>query len=1211
MKFPARPKAKSRLNRGAALVVVLGLLTLLLGLVLAFLASSRTNRTTSFSSANLTAVELLTSVGVNSIIGELQTEIRDSARNHPSSPYSPPNGGDPMYFPNTPANTVPEIELPDLTLADLLPDFTTGQPSGLENLIKVSTNGGTTPTDSLSRNGRRVTAERWNKPLLMQRQATDGSNDAPPNNFPIPDWIPVARDGSLPASLADAGWDKDPSIRESVVGRYAYVVYNQGGLLDANLAGYPDAAGAPLSGSNITKPARHKTSVAYADLTIPEIGLTPDQIDSFILDWRNQATLSQPDPAAEYFKKSLASLSGFSPVHFNGISDRAFVSRQQLINFFEEKLGARDTALMDALQYFTTYSRSNNQPTFYPMQGQDTSLPNYHSDAPAVSSEFRIIQAVSSDDDYWARLDQDRGNSATGADALINPILPAVTATVAGTRIDGTSLLVGEPLMNKRFPLDRLLWLTYKGPSQLLLSANASDPLIVALLEEGVTTEHLERGTPGNIQKAFGLRWQPGPGPDGLGGYWIYDVHSSSNPIDVLETVASEGREPDFFEILKATIRAGAIGRAREGYMEYQNTSTAWKNTAFLDRIHSESYINNHILQLGANIIDQAHPENYPTHIVLPASAGTSRAHGQSFWGTVDLPYLYGSTYGCVLVATPGAPPANPDLPEPEAFNPDLPPNGYLGDINSFTGAFVQLHFPLLWNPHGERSGVASSLSPQNLRICVTLGTIALPSDIGGSIINDTAVEEFRISGRPDERGSRFDIHSDFDAVIYPDWDTNASSQSPYSSDRSEDTGVIYFGANDRTALLFDVTNPSLFRQPTPLMRPGFPAAINLRVTGDHQLNNVPLGALGTGTWGTGVPEVGSGYNYIGFYVGRFPVRFNKNSSESATIRSIQAEHTNGGFTYSLEYTPDGGSTWIPYKQIPMPIRSSGSGRDTITAPWEYNTSTGIPYEVHRTSLARRWQITQNSRRWPSADPVRYFLDPRTTRWGSDGKMPNPGFDPDPSSTNGTFYSLRPGANLGGPLTSINGDIRDGGAASKASLLLDQLQLPQGSQHWNIETTGAIGPSNHEPFYDADTVLRRTMAAWVPDTTSQNATTTIGLPLADGGASTSGTNPNRFNRPIILHRPFRSVTELSYTFSDTPWRNIDFFTPESGFTGLLDVFCVSDPSSNDSLEVGKVDLNTRQMPVLKAMLAGPIGIPSTIRIWWKFLMMMRKTWPWT
>jgi len=75
------------------------------------------------------------------------------------------------------------------------------------------------------------------------------------------------------------------------------------------------------------------------------------------------------------------------------------------------------------------------------------------------------------------------------------------------------------------------------------------------------------------------------------------------------------------------------------------------------------------------------------------------------------------------------------------------------------------------------------------------------------------------------------------------------------------------------------------------------------------------------------------------------------------------------------------------------------------------------------------------------------------------------------------------------------------------------------------------------------------------------------------------------SRPYMLHRPFRSVGELGYVFSDTPWRNLDFSTAESGGSALLDVFCINDTNDPNGLIAGKVNLNTRQAPVLKSIVA--------------------------
>jgi hypothetical protein len=154
-------------------------------------------------------------------------------------------------------------------------------------------------------------------------------------------------------------------------------------------------------------------------------------------------------------------------------------------------------------------------------------------------------------------------------------------------------------------------------------------------------------------------------------------------------------------------------------------------------------------------------------------------------------------------------------------------------------------------------------------------------------------------------------------------------------------------------------------------------------------------------------------------------------------------------------------------------------------------------------------------------------------------------------------------------------------------------------------------------FYaDPDGVVRRAMAGYLqPNSTAAGSpvadtspapqrpsggpsgvptawTYTYAVPTATiPGQATQATTADTFSnnlpsRPIMLNRPFRSVAELGHVFSGTPWRNIDFSTPESGSAALLDVFCINDTNDPGGLVAGKVNLNTRQAPVLQAVIAG-------------------------
>src|SRR5206468_4558967 len=92
----------------------------------------------------------------------------------------------------------------------------------------------------------------------------------------------------------------------------------------------------------------------------------------------------------------------------------------------------------------------------------------------------------------------------------INPnfLLTRVTTVPSGSkRFDGTTPVLGEPLVKTRFPLSRLAWITYKGPSANLAT---NDPVYTALINAGVSTTTIAAGTAGNIKTGFWLVWDSG-----------------------------------------------------------------------------------------------------------------------------------------------------------------------------------------------------------------------------------------------------------------------------------------------------------------------------------------------------------------------------------------------------------------------------------------------------------------------------------------------------------------------------------------------------------------------------------------------------------------------------------------------------------------------------------------------------------------------------
>ena len=75
--------------------------------------------------------------------------------------------------------------------------------------------------------------------------------------------------------------------------------------------------------------------------------------------------------------------------------------------------------------------------------------------------------------------------------------------------------------------------------------------------------------------------------------------------------------------------------------------------------------------------------------------------------------------------------------------------------------------------------------------------------------------------------------------------------------------------------------------------------------------------------------------------------------------------------------------------------------------------------------------------------------------------------------------------------------------------------------------------------------------------------------------------PTVTDRPNVLSGPFQSVAELGQVFRDQPWKTLAFTIANSGDAGLLDVFSLQEVSS----AAGRISLNTRQYPVLAAVLS--------------------------
>jgi len=434
--------------------------------------------------------------------------------------------------------------------------------------------------------------------------------------------------------------------------------------------------------------------------------------------------------------------------------------------------------------------------------------------------------------------------------------------------------------------------------------------------------------------------------------------------------------------------------------------------------------------------------------------------------------------------------------------------------------------------------------------------------------------------------------------------------------------------------LVFAVPNVTLFREPTVLARPNIPLGSSLGMLAPTQISqyNLIRNSAGMSSWvgaaggaggflsdvpnpldiqPSGVAPAGT-QRYIGICVGLFPIDWLGNPRSSGTAGIYESNNlglvSNYGpapyITYRLQYKDPNPSDvengWVTYDEKYCFL-------DTLFLSSALRTTSG--------------NLSDQADGAPGGDWESY-ADPRTSRFGAvngwdlESPVQTPGGSgatgewADP--TNDIEVTDRPDVNSGYAI-SDNRYTNDGEFYSivASGWMIGQYYFRNGLLSQNNPAVQDNGirfsgdPANSTPgegptyYADPDGVVRGAMGYYVTGGGSAPASTTVGLPLATAypfaqnpiGYPITVTGPYQGqSRPYFLHRPFRSVAELGYVFSGTPWKNIDFFTPQSGDASLLDVFTINEPPSEttdpNELVAGVVNLNTRQAPVMQAILAG-------------------------
>jgi Tfp pilus assembly protein PilX len=1284
---PQYPKGRRSADEaGVALVIVLAFVVIITGVILAFFSQSLFTRQISDASANQAKADLLAEGAAQSIIGDLQQEIELTSV---ATNYTAGTGGNQVtgktYVPISPVYTMPQMSgtgsstwAPNFLIRSAYnqPFFLAG--AGVSSNIPASNNTGAINVSSTtpSLNGRSVSMARWNSHYLLPLTANSTDSTPDPTQYQPPDWVLVTRGGASPTSWNSSMANPGVTNNNYVIGRYAYTVYDEGGLLDANAAGYPTGAN-----GNVTTTAQYanKASLAYADLTQLPGGFNQNSkaVDQLVA-WRNYASANvtngsftqEPTFAqtsgSSYYNYVVNNTTGYLTVSGttlnNGQSDRMFGSRQELIGFLQNGLGWSGNNL-SALNYLSTFTRGIAQPSFAP--GSNRPLITW----PQFNGGNNVIPGTGGAS-YEI-------NDTAGKNDPINPTFLSVRVSGTFTRNDGSTSILGEPLVKTRFALSRLVWLTYLGPSASRIKPTGNydptggNPGVTSLNYDlwalvnlyGVPVSYLQEGTPANIQKYFGLVWQQDTIPGGVRGgqdpsfhdseyKWFYAGHNTSTSgvpgtlalsnstgaISRLGAIASLSisRDPDFFELLKAGVMAGSKAKGAVNITQSVASSlTGGVYHPYYYQALRDTSLDYAIIQLGANIIDEAKVDGYSTRIVFNDGGA---AGPREFRGVQNLPYLYRISSGTMKLRM--------EAPVLGSVEKDTPANAALQD----TGVGLVMHVPTIWNPYDENSpmgapgpagtAVPSSIGSAQFRLIAdgvypdylqtTPANPSNPVDAGYTWWGaGSASHTYALSANNQvSSGNATGAIAAANTKIYTVGPNGTGGQiTPSLTAGVPTTGAPFTQINaGNSQLTFLVPNTSLFREPTVLAQAGYPTGSNLAMApplGIVQYNTL-LNSKGKNCWAgngflsdglnpLGVPTPpAAAQPYCGICIGLFPIQFYNIPQSSGTgmyegdiVGTSWNSAAPGPFvTYRLQY------------KDPNPADTQGNGWVTYDEKYtQYDTLFLYP------TFGSNWGNLSNEADATRGGCWQAYDDPRTSRYSAlEGDnlanfVQTPGGSDEPQEWadqgNDVEVTDRPDINSGFAISDHrrkNGvppfannleffDLAaNGWTVGNVCFRLGMLEQNSPTIQSNgIRFTGDAAANNQGPegptyYMDPDGVVRPAAGAYVTGNSSVPASTTVGLPLATafpkGYSQGSGPYQGQ-SRPFVLHRPYRSVAELGYAFSGTPWKNVDFFTSTSGDSGLLDIFTPNEvPENGNAVIAGVVNLNTRQTPVIQALLSG-------------------------
>lgn len=624
----------TRSESGAALVLVLLLTAVLTAMVTLFLSTTGKYVSVSTSALEGERAGQMLEVAWKQIVEGLNNEMVAGSANPAAPDVSPfvsfvtPAGTGKLMFPANASACVPSRNAPD------------NQP----NLVKWSSrdaaffNSDSAPetypwvkivppavpaapvsTDEPSKNKIFVSGDRWKLTGLL----------SPGVPHPVPDWYLLTGGGEKRLNLLT-------NEANPIVARYAFMIFDEGGLADISVAGSFSKVSSILIGG--------KGTPHFLDLcsVLRDAGMSDLQATGFndaLISWRDEGSLNRSDYPLELLRIPLG-IPGRTT-----IGNRQWTGRVGLTRMVRNHRSGSPDAREKFLQYVGTFSRSLEQPSLAPPQP-----------GRFVPSPPPVLDPL------------EGGNDGAGWDAdvkhldylkRLNPPFLQVRVVTPFVRGDGKRARVGEPLVNRRFPLTRLGLVGCRS-----------------VAEEG-----------SEIERFFGLTRGSAHEP------WIYRNGATRilTLYEVSTLPAGHAREPDFIEMLKAAIQAGVLAPNHPPMREDWETS--------LDIA---------VIQIAANLIDQYDADDFPTAISFAPEDG-----GRVLKGVEDLPYFQG-VRTCVSTRQ-SENPFEPFVPAegqpPKIFKRRAASGGHKDTL-----IWQKVY---LWNPHSLRKLGGDGKSSKLVRLVV------------------------------------------------------------------------------------------------------------------------------------------------------------------------------------------------------------------------------------------------------------------------------------------------------------------------------------------------------------------------------------------------------------------------------------------------------------------------------------------------------------